>query len=257
MRALLPIVGLLLLGCERPAAAHAVATVNGVAITEAELNAVLKPSAHLQDGVPAERKQAALAALVRDEQLRQKAVEAGLEPEAAALDELKRLEAQVLVARRRAYADAWLKKELERVQPTEADARAVFERERAVYATEYRVQQILLRDEAQIERAAAALKAGTPFEDVARAQYPGLPEGVGVPWELGFLSWKQLPEPWRPVLATLQPGQASGVIRGPSNRFWLVRLVETRARPDATFEELQPLILEDLKRARLEALTRQ
>jgi hypothetical protein len=239
----------LAVACEQPpkASGAAVATVNGVAITEAELNAVLKPSAHQPDAALPERRKTALATLVRDELMRQQAVEAGLEPEGLASDEVKRLEAQLAVAKRRALADAWLRREVQRAEPTEAEARAVFEAQKGAFGTDYHVQQILLRDEALIEKAAADLRAGVPFEEVAKS--------IGLPHELGFLAWKQLPEPWRPVVSALSPGQASGVIKGPGNRFWLIRLVETRPRAETSFEELKPMILEDLKRGRLDQVT--
>lgn len=229
-----------------------VATVNGVAITEAELAAVLKPSAHGGDAAGPERRQGALDALVREELFKQAAEGEALLPEPAALAEVARLEALLSVARRRAAADAYVRAVLKKAEPTDAEARASFAQNAAVLRSEYHVQQLFLRDEAAIAAAQQQLSAGVAFDEVARGLFPGLPAGVTAPWDLGFLSFKQLPEPWRPVLAHLEPGQVSPLLKGPGGRFWLLRLVGKRPAAGGSFEELKPLIVDDLRRARLE-----
>jgi EpsD family peptidyl-prolyl cis-trans isomerase len=235
-----------------------VVSVNGVALTEADVQLALKPVSHGGEASTAERRKAVIAGLVREELARQKALELGLEPEGAAADEVGRLEVALNAARRHALAEAYFTKQvLKKAEPTEQEARQYFEANAAMLKTEFGLQQIFVRDEAAITQAQAELAKGTPFEEVARRQYPGLPEGVGLPWELGFLSWKQLPEPWRAVLQTMQPGQVSPVLKGPGGRFWIIKLLERRPRPEVSFEELKPLIVEDLKRSRLEQLTQQ
>lgn len=231
-----------------------VASVNGVGITEAEVALALKPAGH-GEAAPVDRRRAVISTLVREELMRQKAVELGLEPEGAAADELARLETALGAARRKALAEAYFNQQLlKRAQPSEAEARQFFEANAALIRTELRLSQIFLRDEAQITRAYAELQAGVAFEEVARRQFPQLPEGVGLPWELGYLSWKQVPEAWRPALETMEPGASSPIIRGPGGRFWIIKLLDRRARPSVTFEEVRPLIVEDLKRSRLEKL---
>lgn len=235
-----------------------VVSVNGQPITEAEVQLALKPGAHGSEPSPVDRRKAVVTGLIHDELARQKALELGLEPEGPAADEVARLETLLNAARRKALADAYFNKQiLKKAEPTEAEARQYFEANAAMICTEFGLQQIFLRDEAGITLAQQELAKGTPFEEVARRQFPNLPEGVGLPWELGSLSWKQLPEPWRPVLQTLQPGQSSGVLRGPGGRFWLIKLLDRRTKPGVTFEEVKPLIVEDLKRSHLEQLTQQ
>ncbi len=232
-----------------------VVSVNGVAITEADVQLALRPVSHGGEAAGPERRKAVIAGLVREELARQKALELGLEPEG---EEVPRLEQALTAARRHALAEAYFKAQvLKKAEPTEQEARQYFEANAAMLKTEFGLQQIFVRDEGAINAAQAELSKGTPFEEVARRQYPGLPEGVGLPWELGFLSYKQLPEPWRPVLETLQPGQTSPVLKGPGGRFWIIKLLEKRAKPQVSFEELRPLIVEDLKRTRLEQLTQQ
>lgn len=242
-----------------PGKSTAAVTVNGVAITEAEVQLALRPGpGHGNDVSGPERRKVVLAGLVREELARQKAVELGLEPEGAAADEVARLEMLLSGTKRKALAEAYFSRQvLKKAEPTEQEARAYFEANGAVLRTEFHVNQLLLRDEAQITQLQRELAAGAPFVEVARRQFPGLPEGVGQPWDLGFLSWRQLPEQWRAVLEKLPAGEVSPIIRGPGGRFWLVHLVERRAKSDVTFEEVRPMIVEDLKRARLEQLSAQ
>lgn len=235
----------------------AAVTVNGVAFTEDEVQLALKPSGHGSEASPQERRKAVIAALVHEELRRQKAQELGLEPEGAAADELARLEAVLDAARRRALAEAFARNLAKKAEPSEQEVRRFFDANAALLRNEFLLSQIFLRDEAQITRAEQELKAGAPFEEVARRQYPNLPEGVGLPWELGPLSWKQLPDQWRPVLQRLEAGQSSSLIRGPGNRFWIIKLLERRVKSDLSFEALRPVIVEDLKRARLEQLAQQ
>ena len=63
-----------------------------------------------------------------------------------------------------------------------------------------------------------------------------------------------MPKAWQNVVYDLKKGEASGLIRGPNNRFWIVRLVDRRENPDITFESMKPTIMEVLKNARLEKL---
>ncbi len=249
----------LLSACNPGRQNSAVATVNGVAITEAEVLLGLKPTAHGagEPSVP-DRRKAVIAALIHDELVRQKSVELGLEPEGPAADEVARLELLLGAARRRALAEAFYRTQIaKKAEPSASQVRAFFENNAALIRTEVHLRQILLRDEAQILTVQRALQGGASFESEARRQFTGLPEGAGAPWELGFLSWKQLPEQWRGVVASLAPGQVSPIIRGPGGRFWILELIERREKNAVTFEDARPQIIEDLTRARIEQLTLQ
>lgn len=236
-----------------------VATVNGVPITEADVQLGLKPIGHgAAEPSSPDRRKTVIAALIHDELVRQKAVELGLEPEGQYAEEASRLEAQASVARRHGLVEAYYRHQIaKKAEPTEVEARQFFEANAPMIRTEVHLWQILVRDEGQITQAQRELQAGASFEDVARRQFPGLPEAAGLPWELGFLSWKQLPDPWRPVLDALKPGEISPIIRGLNGRFWILKLLERRAKPELTFEDVKPLIVEDLKRARIDQLTLQ
>ena len=74
------------------------------------------------------------------------------------------------------------------------------------------------------------------------------------PWDLGYLRWKQIPESWRNVNYDLNEGEVSGVIRGPNNRFWIIKLIDRRENTKTTFESIKPTILQVLKTEKVEEL---
>ena len=90
------------------------------------------------------------------------------------------------------------------------------------------------------------IERGKSFEEVAQSYFPNLPEGQK-PWDLGFLAFYKIPEPWRDTLTDLKPGEMSGILRGPSERFWLIKLVETKEDTALTFESAREGILQDMR----------
>lgn len=63
-----------------------------------------------------------------------------------------------------------------------------------------------------------------------------------------------MPKAWRSVVYDLKKGEVSGVIRGPNNRFWIIKLVDKREKPANTFERIKPTIMEVLKNAQIQKL---
>jgi hypothetical protein len=184
--------------------------------------------------------------IIREELLAQKAVQLGLDADPKLQEEIDALQAQVQALRRQRLAEKFIRHEVtDKVVVDTAASRKFFDDNEARIRADLHVMQIFGRDEKKILEARAALQAGTPFEEVARGLMPNLPEGAK-PWDLGFLSWKQVPEAWLPAAYTLQPGKPSEVIRGPSNRFWIIQIVEKRLNA-TKFEDVQPILADDLK----------
>ncbi|MBI5485728.1 MAG: peptidyl-prolyl cis-trans isomerase [Deltaproteobacteria bacterium] len=196
-----------------------------------------------------------LAALVRDELARQTALALGLDADPDYRRELAEMQARLEGFQRERLAGMYFRAEIaRRAVVNEAEARRYFEANRERIRTELLVWQILVRDEDGAERAAAELAAGEPFEEVAREQLPDVPAMERSPWDLGYLRWNQIPEPWRPVVYDLAAGGTSGVIRGPNRRFWIVKLVARRENPGLTFDAVREPLLALLRdERRLEA----
>ncbi len=198
-----------------------------------------------------------LDVIIRRELASQRAVELGLDANPRYQEKLRRMEAQISAFKRKELSELFWREVTGRAVVSEAEAEKYFAEHAARIRTELHVWQILHRKEALIQQALNDLDQGASFEDVARRQFSKLPKTAGAPWDLGYLRWKQVPKAWRNIVYDLTKDEVSGVIRGPNNRFWIIKLVDKRENPDITFERIKPTVLEVLKNAEVEALRKQ
>lgn len=228
-----------------------VARVGDKYLTEADLQLELRGGGmHGNEGA-SESREAALESMIREEAAAQKAEAEGQDRDPAYLEQKQRLESQLNLLRRRQLSAAYFQEKAEAAQPvTEEDIKAFYEANASQIRMEIRVGQILLRDEARINEAKAALASGKSFDEVARAQFPRLPTPEDRPWELGYMKWNQVPEAWAEVLKAMKPGDTSDVIRGPKSRYWIIHLIDRREDPGATLDGMRTVIGEMLKQQR-------
>jgi peptidyl-prolyl cis-trans isomerase C len=251
----------LLLACgpsAPPPAEGVVATVNGTAITEADIGYVARRGrGHQQTEAPQDEKQI-LEDIIDQELIYQRALELGLDADPAYQRRLRSLEAQLNAYKRKWMAEQFHQREIvAQARTSDELARAYFEQHADQIRTEVNVWQILRRDETQIEQVRHELAQGTPFEVVAAEQFPALPPAARKPWDLGYLRWEQLPESWRDVVYDMKPGETSGVVRGLNDRFWIIKLVGERDNPDITYETVKPKLVEMLKQDEIQRLREQ
>ncbi len=229
------------------------ATVNGTPIGEADVRFALRNDGHNED-IPSEHRKNVLEVIIRRELIYQRAVEFGLDANHKYQEKLRRMEAQISAFKRKELSVLFWREIAARASVSEAEAQEYFAENAERIRTELHVWQILLRKEGLIEQALNDIEQGASFEEVARRQFPKLPKTAGAPWDLGYLRWQQVPKAWQNVVYDLRKGEASGVIRGPNNRFWIIKLVDKRENPDITFETIKPTIMEVLKNAQIEKL---
>ncbi|MFZ5446023.1 MAG: peptidyl-prolyl cis-trans isomerase [Myxococcota bacterium] len=230
-----------------PVSADVVSTVNGVGITRQQLELRLKATGHEAPEVA--DKARALDALVAQELEAQEAVKLGLAQTAGFLEFEAQLQAQVAEARRRELARLYQAHLVSAVKISDADVDALKAAEAKHLAEDVRVSQLLFKSKAQAEEALAAVRSSS-FDEVARKQFQPLPAGLE-PWKLEFLSWQQVPTAWWPALDALAPGQVSGVISGPNERHWVLRLDERRPS-QASPEAVRAALTSVLRAQRLE-----
>jgi parvulin-like peptidyl-prolyl isomerase len=221
-----------------PPAQDASATVNGRTITRAEVERLAR-SSHGTGGAVAQKH--VLDALISQELAAQRAQELKLVPDEAGLKEIARAEAELAAVKRRVLSSAlYAKEELEAAALSDADARAYFTVHAGDLRRQTHVLSVMRRSEDELKQMASALTTGTTFEGYAK-ELIGAPDGQR-PWDLGWLSWAQLPAPWREVVKGLKPGEVSPVIRGEHGRCWLLQLVDARQGPELSFEQALPHI---------------
>ncbi len=226
------------------------ATVNGVPITEADVEARARGS--VKAGMPDHEASAnVLQTVVREEIEAQKAKELGLDAEPAFRARFDELEAELRSLKRQQLGlllRTWTQGQ---AAPTEAEARAWFEKNEAFVRTRFHVLQIMSRSgDAEIAKARDEVRAGTPFETAAAARFPAAPAGARPPWDLGEMAWNQMPPAWRGVVDRLEPGQVSDVIHGESGRSWLVKLAGKTVDPRIDFSSEKDRIVETLRQQR-------
>lgn len=221
------------------------ARVNGIPIFRSDVKLKLDTSGHETKASPESEKNL-LEALISREVVAQRARAQGLDKDPEYLDDATKLGAQARGFERQALSELFLRREgARRGAPSEEDARAWFEANKQRVQTELHVYQILRRSEAQATEARNAIQGGKSFEEVAESLIPALPDGKK-PWDLGFLSFSKVPEPWREWVYELEAGQTSGIIRGPNQRYWIVKVVEKRTNPDTTFESVREAVVADM-----------
>lgn len=229
--------------------------VNGVALGEADLQARLRSSEGHGGELTPERRRSTLEVLVGQEVLAQKARALGLDRDPRYVDAMRAAQAQVAALRRSELAQAFVREQVAaKVDVTDEQVRRYFDAHARQLGTEYQVAQILRRDRAAIDKAAAALREGRPFEGVAVEGYPTLDAASTRPWVMPYMRWQQLPEAWHEAVGKLMPGETSGVVAGPGGRFWLLQLLDRRDVPGVTYESVAPALKEQLRSQALEAL---
>jgi peptidyl-prolyl cis-trans isomerase C len=229
------------------AAVNVLATVNGKPITSADVQFALKGAGtHQGQETPSDSK-AVLDNLILQELIYQNAKQLGIDADPAYQEDLRRIETEVMAFKRKKLTEVFLRKNTQNIQISDAQARAYFNANAAQFRTVYSLSQILRRNEGLIKEDLKELEQGAPFEKVAAKQYPNLPSGVNAPWILGDLHFKQLPSEWKSVVSGLKKGQHSDIIRGPNNRFWIIKLNDKREDKTVSFETAKPMIIQMMK----------
>jgi len=235
--------------------AKVLATVNDVPITEYDMKQILKRIPAGMGAVHQGADQNMLQTLVRNELIYQKSIELGLDKDQEYRRKLSEAEAQLRAFQRQEISALYQWHLRSKAEVTDSEAKAYFEKNAKKLQTTFHVMQIFYRgNESQIVKAHQDLKSGMPFEKVASKQFPNLPKEMKAPWDLGDLHWSQIPEPWQGILDGLKPGQVSEVIKGPKDRFWVIKLVNKTVDPKITFATEKEKIVEILNKQKADVL---
>ena len=230
------------------------ATVNGVPITENDVRRSLKRIPHGETLNP-EAAQNALQTLVRNELIYQKSLELGLDKIPEYRRKMDEIEAQLRDYKRQEMSIAFREYMKNQAAVTDAEAREYFEKNSRKIQTKLHVWQIYYKgDEARIAEDDKELKSGVSFEKVAARRFPNLPKGMKAPWDLGDLHWFQIPAPWQGAIDRLEPGQTSDIIKGPNDRFWVIKLVDKSIDPNITFDTEKLKIVDVLRKQKADEL---
>jgi len=231
------------------------ATVNGVPITEYDVNLNMKRVTH-GEMVPPEAKQNILQTLVRNELIYQQSLELGLDNNQEYRRKLSEADAQLRDYKRREISPLYREYIKNKAVVTDSEAKEYFEKNSKRIQTKAHLGQIYYKgDEARIAEDYKELKSGKSFEKVALKRFPNLPKGMNAPWDLGYLHWSQIPSSWQDSIDRLKPGQVSDIIKGPNERFWVIKLIDRTVDPNVTFATEKEKIVEILRRQKADELS--
>jgi len=233
------------------------ATVSGSPITRQDvLYRINKNGRDESDLEPSPTKiKKTLEGIIRQELASHKARELGLDTDAAYQEQLGRLQAQLANFKRKKLSERFFKQEVNlKAEATDAEALAYATENASRLQTQVKVWQILHKDRKQIEQVQADLARGESFESVAARRFPDLPKSLPNPWELGYLNWDQIPDPWWDSLNNLAVGEISGIIKESNKRYWIIKLVDKRDFTEYNFETAKPKIKAILKQDKVKEL---
>lgn len=228
-----------------------IVAVNGEPITVGDVNFLLRKS-HGGELTPEVRKQAVEDA-IRLELLYQKGIALGLDNDAKYRQRAIEMQRTVDYAKRIEMARLLYNTDIaSKVSITDEEMKRYFDENAGRIRTELHLMQLTFPDTAQAEQAAARVRQGASFEEIARERFPGMKfeKGQRAPWDIGFMGWQQIPPEWHDVVYGLKEGDL-GVVTGNRTGSRLIRLVELREKPEADFESMRAVITNRLRDRKL------
>lgn len=212
-----------------------VAKVNGVTISQAKLDAIIKARAAGKQPDTPEIRAAIRDTLINQEVVAQEAVKRGIDknPEVAAQLDLQRQETLVNAfvqeyVRTNPITDDIMRKEYERIRPT-------------IPAKEYKARHILVDKEDEAKEAIALIRKGGSFEKIAAEKS----KDTGSKGRGGDLDWGpagRYVKPFGEALAKLKKGQMTDAPVQSEFGWHVIRLDDERATKVPTYEEAKPQI---------------
>jgi len=226
-----------------------VARVNGVDITEPELNfAEAEVGAEIA-GLPVESRRRVLVEYL---------VEAHLFAEAADKNQLgkgKDFDDRVAYYRLRALRDTFYEKKV-RDAVTDAQAKAAYDEQigKLTPEPEVRARHILLKTEQEAKDVVKQLKAGVDFTELAKKSSDGPSSQTG--GDLGYFSRGQMVKPFEDVAFTLEKGQISNPVQ--TEFGWhVIKVEDKRNRPLPSYDEVKDQLVASLIQNKLKTVVQE
>lgn len=233
---------LLVLPAQAQDATTTVATVNGNAITLAEVLALYENF----QGQAGDMAPQAVLDLIVDQLAQQEALAQKAEADPSARD------AAAIALQRRAYMAASALERLAEPEPAEEELKALYAEHfgEAEPVTEYHAAHILVETEEGAAAAAQALAEGEDFAKVAAERSTDATAQNG--GDLGWFSLDIMVQPFSEAVAALEPGQVSAPFESPFG-WHVAKLIETRLQTPPSFEAVRADLVTFARRQRVEA----
>jgi parvulin-like peptidyl-prolyl isomerase len=223
-----------------------VAKVNGTPITEEDLNFRL-PGAHGEKGASGNQ-QKALDDLITEEVLYQQGLKIGLDKDPGYRAQIARFERQLAhVKRAEMTRRVYNTQVAARVEITHADAKNYYDKNANQIATELHLGVISFNNKERAEEALEKIRGGASFESIARSAMGSQVSAGREPWDLGFLSWDQIPIDFVDAVYRLKPGEVSGLVSSKRTGYQIFKLLGARKNPKADLATMLGVIMNRLR----------
>lgn len=227
---------------DKPAAdtGPAEATVNGVAISQGQVDQVIKQRANGQP-VPPEARKALVDSLVLQAVVAQEAVKQGLDKSPEYLNQMETVRQSALA---NAYVEDWIKKN----PVTDEALKAEYDRLKASAAgTEYKARHILVEKEADAKAIIATLKK-TPaaFEKLAKEKSKDT-GSKATGGDLGWFNAQQMVPEFSAALAKLEKGKITEEPVKTQFGYHVIQLDDSRAIAPPALETVKPQLSQQLQ----------
>lgn len=224
-----------------------VARVNGTTLTEEDLSFRLRKAAH-GERVAAEDEQTKLDEAIREELLYQQGLKLGLDKDPGYRAQITRLERQLAHVKRAEMTRRVFNTQVAaKIEVSHEDAKNYYDKNVNQITTDFHLGVIPFNKKEQAEEALKKIRSGATFESIARSVM-GSKAGAGrEPWELGFVSWDQIPVDFWDAVYILKPGEVSEVVSSKRTGHQIFKLFGIRKNPKADFTGMSAAIKNRLR----------
>lgn len=233
----------------RPAAAGAIATVNGVAVPRARLDMMMQQQAARGTPDNEQTRAAVRDNLINRELVSQEATRSGLAKSAPVQHQMEMARQQILID---AYVSDWVR----RNPITDADIEKEYERVKAQQgAREYKARHILVETEDQAKGLIEDLKKGAKFDELAakHSKDTGTKErGGDLDWNAPSVFDKQFSD----AMVKLEKGKFTDAPVRTRFGFHVIQLDDARETKFPALADVKPRIQQQLVQTRVDAMVK-
>lgn len=223
-----------------------VAKVNGIAITEEDLTLRL-PASHggrMASGIQPKT----LDDLINEELIYQQGLKIGLDKDPGYQARIARIESQLAHVKRAEMARRVYNTQVAaKVEITHPEARNYYDKHVNQITTDLHLGVLSFRDKERAEEALKKVRGGAPFESIARSVMGSQVSAGREPWDLGFLSWDQIPVDYVDAVYQLKPGEVSEVVSSKRTGYQVFKLFGIRKNIKADFPSVSAVIMNRLR----------
>jgi peptidyl-prolyl cis-trans isomerase C len=233
-----------------------VAKVNDTPITEEDLASQLHRFHGARNAPGIQQK--ALDDVITEELLYQQGLKIGLDKDPGYRAQIARIERQLAHAKRAGMTRMVYNTQVAaKIEITHSDAKNYYDKNANQITTEFHLGVISFNNKERAEDALQKIRHGETFESSARSVMGSQISAGREPWDLGFLSWGQIPFDFVDAVYRLKPGEVSDVVSSQRTGYQIFKLFGVRKNPKADFASMSGLIMNRLRDEKITEAYRQ